>query len=162
MKTKNIVKFILSIIVCQIAGLIGSIFTMPSIPTWYATLQKPSFNPPNWVFAPVWTILFILMGISLYLILKKGLKDKKVKVGLLVFSFQLILNITWSFVFFSLHNLFYAFLEIIILWFTILITIYQFWKIDKKAFYLLIPYILWVTFAAILNFSIWRLNMLGQ
>lgn len=159
MKTKNIVKFIISIIVCQIAGLIGSVFTMPSIPTWYAALKKPSFSPPNWLFGPVWIVLYVLMGISLYIVWKKRLKNKEIRVGILLFGIQLVLNTLWSIIFFGLQNPMYAFVEIVVLWFAITLTIYHFWKIDKKAAYLLIPYILWVTFASILNFSIWRLNI---
>lgn len=159
MKTKNITKLIFSIIICQLAGIIGSIFTYPAVKGWYATLQRPFFSPPNWVFGPVWILLYILMGISLYLVWKKGLKNKNVKTGLYLFGFQLVLNAIWSLLFFGLKNPFYAFLEIIILWFAIALTIYQFWKINKKASYLLIPYIAWVTFAAILNFYIWRMNI---
>ena len=159
MKIDDIIKLIVSISICQIAGIIGSIFTSPSISGWYADLQKPLFNPPNWIFAPVWILLFTLMGISLYLILKENLNDNTVKIGIAIFSFQLILNIGWSFLFFSLQNILYALFEIIILWFAILLTISQFWKINKKSSYLLIPYLLWVTFAAILNFAIWRLNI---
>ncbi len=159
MKIDDIIKLIVSISICQIAGIMGSIFTSPSIPGWYDYLQKPLFNPPNWIFAPVWILLFTLMGISLYLILKENLNDNTVKIGIAIFSFQLILNIGWSFLFFSLQNILYALFEIIILWFAILLTISQFWKINKKSSYLLIPYLLWVTFAAILNFTIWRLNI---
>ena len=159
MKIDDIIKLIVSISICQIAGIMGSIFTSPSIPGWYADLQKPLFSPPNWIFAPVWFLLFTLMGISLYLILKENLNDNTVKIGLEIFSFQLILNIGWSFLFFSLQNILYALFEIIILWLAILLTISQFWKINKKSSYLLIPYLLWVTFAAILNFAIWRLNI---
>ncbi|MBN2487932.1 MAG: tryptophan-rich sensory protein [Methanosarcinaceae archaeon] len=159
MKFGNATKLVVSIAICQMAGLIGSIFTSPSIPGWYATLQKPFFSPPNWVFAPVWILLFTLMGISLYLVWIEGISDRKVRSGILIFSFQLILNIVWSFLFFALQSPFYAFLEIIVLWFAILLTIYQFNKINRNASYLLVPYLFWVSFAAILNFSIWRLNL---
>ncbi len=149
----------ISIAICQMAGVIGSIFTSPSIPGWYATLQKPFFSPPNWVFAPVWIFLFTLMGISLYLVLIEGINERKVRSCILVFSFQLTLNIVWSFLFFALQSPFYAFLEIVVLWFAILLTIYQFNNINRNASYLLVPYLFWVSFAAILNFSIWRLNL---
>ncbi len=132
---------------------------MPSITTWYAALRKPSFSPPNWLFGPVWITLYALMGISLYLVWKKGLKQKSIRTGLLFFGAQLFLNSLWSIIFFGMKNLLYAFVEILILWTTILITIYLFWKINRKASYLLIPYIIWVTFAALLNFSVWRLNI---
>ena len=104
MKTNKIIKFILSIALCQGAGLIGSLFTTPSIPTWYASLQKPSFAPPNWLFGPVWITLFTLMGISFYLVWNKSLKNKLVKKGLFVFGIQLMLNTLWSFLFFGLRS----------------------------------------------------------
>jgi tryptophan-rich sensory protein len=151
------VKLVISILICQSAGLIGSIFTSQSVNSWYQTIQKPSFNPPSWVFAPVWTTLFLLMGISLYLVWTKRM-NSKVKLGLIFFGIQLIFNILWSLFFFGLRNPLFGFIEIIILWIFIAITIFQFWKIDKRAAYLLIPYILWVSFAAVLNFSIWVLN----
>jgi translocator protein len=154
----KILRLVVSFLVCQGAGAVGSLFTSPSIPTWYASLQKPNFNPPNWVFAPVWTILFLLMGISLYSVWSKGLRDKKVKTAVFIFAIQLILNMLWSFLFFGLQSPLYAFIEIIILWLVILLTITSFYKISKIAGYLLLPYILWVSFAAVLNFSILVLN----
>jgi len=156
---RKLIKIIISILLCQGAGAIGSLFTSSAISTWYATLQKPSFNPPNWIFAPVWTILFLLMGVSLYLIWGKGLENKKVKIALLIFGVQLVLNIFWSFLFFGLQSPLYAFIEIIILWLAILLTIITFYKISKSAAYLLLPYIFWVSFASILNFSILILNL---
>lgn len=159
MDIKNTAKLILSIAVCQAAGLIGSVFTAPAIAAWYQTLEKPFFNPPDLLFAPVWIILYTLMGISLYIILKEGLSDKKIRFAVYIFAFQLILNSAWSFLFFGLKNPFLAFIEILILWAAIIITIRKFYAISKNAGLLLIPYILWVSFAAILNFSIWILNM---
>jgi benzodiazapine receptor len=153
-------KFILllsSILLCLSAGFLGSIFTAPSIPTWYAALNKPAFNPPSWIFAPVWTFLYILMGISLYLILVNKKKNKKLAIKL--FLAQLILNSLWSILFFGAHSLYLAFLEIILLWLTIFATIYEFRKIEPNAAWLLIPYLIWVTFASYLNFTIWQLNL---
>lgn len=146
-------KLIISILICEFAGIIGSIFTSRSVTEWYPTLVKPSINPPSWIFAPVWTILFLLMGISLYLVW-----NKKNKIALIFFSIQLGLNILWSIIFFGLKSPLFAFIEIILLWVSILITIIKFYKISKNAAYLLIPYLLWVTFAAILNFLIFKLN----
>ncbi len=154
----RILKLIVSILICQGAGLVGSVFTSPAIPTWYATLQKPSFDPPNWVFAPAWILLFLLMGISLYLIWSKRLEDKEVKIAIVIFSSQLVLNILWSFLFFGFKSPLYAFIEIIILWLAILATIISFYRISRTAAYLLLPYILWVSFASVLNFSIMILN----
>lgn len=154
----NTLKLVTSIIICLLAGYIGSFFTSPSIPTWYANLEKPSFNPPDWVFAPVWTALFVLMGISAYLVWHKGVQNKDVRISLFIFGVQLMLNVLWSFLFFRLQSPFYAFVEIIILWAAIALTILNFHRISRTAGLLLLPYILWVSFAAILNFFIWRLN----
>ncbi len=159
MKIKNIPKLVYSIVICQLAGIIGSFFTFPSISTWYVALEKPSFNPPNWVFSPVWITLFILMGISLYLVWGSGAKTRYVKIALTLFGIQLALNALWSIIFFGLKSPFYALIELVILWVAILATIFKFFNISKTAAYLLIPYILWVSFAAVLNFSIWVINL---
>jgi len=158
-KKIRIFKLITSILICQGVGAIGALFTSPAISTWYATIQKPSFNPPSWIFAPVWTFLFLLMGISLYLVWSKGWKDKKIKTAISIFGVQLALNTLWSLLFFPLQSPLYAFIEIIILWAAILMTINAFYKISKLAAYLLVPYILWVSFAAVLNFAIMILNL---
>ncbi len=147
---------VLFILICQFAGIIGSVFTAPSIPAWYASINKPDFNPPNWIFAPAWTTLFLLMGIALYLIWEKGIK--KNRIAIYVFSAQLILNVVWSLLFFGLQNPFLAFIEIIILWIAILATIILFYRIRREAGLILIPYIVWVSFAALLNYSVWVLN----
>ena len=154
----NIPKLAASIMFCLFAGLVGSFFTSPAIPGWFATLVKPAFSPPNWIFAPVWTILFVLMGISMYLVWNKGLQNRDVRISLFIFDIQLVLNVLWSFLFFGLRSPFYAFVEIIILWVVIAFTIQNFLKISRTAELLLVPYILWVSFAAILNFYIWNLN----
>ncbi len=152
---KKWVKLIVSILICQIAGVIGSVFTSSSVITWYADLQKPAFSPPNWLFGPVWITLYTLMGISLYLIWNQ---KKNVKIPLTLFFIQLILNSIWSIIFFGLQNPFYALIEIIILWIMILITIISFFKVSKKASLLLLPYIFWVTVATFLNYYILILN----
>jgi benzodiazapine receptor len=153
-----ILQLVISVIICLSAGFIGSVFTTPAIPTWYVTLNKPSFTPPNWLFSPVWTFLFLLMGISAFLVWNKGLDDPRVKIALSIFGIQLILNILWSAVFFGLRSPLAGLIEIAILWIAILLTILSFFPISRTAGLLLIPYILWVSFAAVLNFSIWRLN----
>lgn len=158
MDKSKAIKLIVSIAVCQAAGLIGSVFTFPAIAGWYSTIQKPSFTPPNWVFAPVWTTLFLLMGVSLYLVWNRGLENKNAKTAVSVFGVQLGLNILWSVLFFGFQNPFLAFVEIIFLWLSILATAILFYRISKPAGYLLIPYLLWVSFAAFLNYSIWVLN----
>ena len=157
-KGSKILKLIISILICQGAGAIGSLFTSPAISTWYAIIQKPSFNPPNWIFAPVWILLFLLMGLSLYLIWSKGFKYKGTKIAIFVFFVQLILNVLWSILFFALQSPLYAFIEIIILWFMILLTIISFYRVSKITIYLLLPYIIWVSFALVLNFSILIIN----
>ncbi|MDQ5893653.1 MAG: translocator protein [Patescibacteria group bacterium] len=154
----NILKLIIALVVSQLAGIIGSIFTYPSVTGWYATINRPEFAPPNWVFGPVWTTLFILMGIAAFLVWKKGLDRKDVKIALGIFIGQLILNTLWSIIFFSLQSPGAAFFEMIFLWLAIFATIIAFAKISKPAAWLLLPYILWVSFAGFLNYSIWMLN----
>lgn len=158
MKISNPIKLIISLVICQLAGIIGSLFTMSKIPTWYMTISKPELAPPNWIFGPVWTTLFILMGIALYLVWKQGTNRKDVKIALYIFGTQLILNVLWSIIFFGLENPGSAFVEIISLWISILLSIIYFYKINKTAGYLLIPYIAWVSFASYINFMIWWLN----
>ena len=157
MKIKT-TKLIVSIIICQSAGIVGSIFTSSSVQTWYTTLQKPSFTPPGWFIGTVWIILYTLMGISLYLVWNKGLRNKRVKNSLYLFGLQLILNAVWSLLFFGLRSPFLALIEIVFLWVAIAFTILKFYKISKTAGLLLIPYIVWVSVALMLNLSIWWLN----
>ena len=151
-------KLIGSIAVCHLAGLIGSVFTTPNIQTWYATLEKPTFSPPNWLFAPVWLTLYTLMGIALYLIWQKGLKNENNRFAFFFFLLHLFFNAIWSIIFFGLHSPLLAFFVIVILWLMIIIMIMQFSRIRKWAGYLLAPYLLWVSFAGVLNFAIWWLN----
>jgi len=158
MKIKNIAKLVISIIICQLAGVIGSVFTTSAISEWYTTLQKPFFTPPNWLFAPVWLTLYTLMGISLYLIWNKGLKNKRVKNSLYLFGLQLVLNAVWSILFFGLRSPLLGLIEIVFLWVFIVLTILKFYKISRTAGLLLIPYIVWVSIALLLNFYIWILN----
>ncbi len=183
MKINNTFKFIIAIGVSQLAGVIGSVFTVSSIPTWYAELQKPSFSPPNRIFGPAWILLYILMGISVYLIWSsfasadaKALADKKasafgkpsadksdgqsrkLKIAFWLFWIHLVFNATWSIIFFGLHSPGLAFINIIIIWLLIVVLMIKFWKINKWATYLLIPYLLWVSFASLLNYFIWYLN----
>jgi tryptophan-rich sensory protein len=149
---------VVSIAVCELAGVAGSLFTTPSIPGWYAGLVKPSFNPPDGVFAPVWTALYALMGLAAWLVYSKGAKRPDVKRALMVFAIQLLLNVLWSIVFFGAHRIFAAVVVILLLWAAILGTILLFHKIAKAAAYLLVPYILWVSFATVLTVSIFILN----
>lgn len=157
---KNLPKLIFSIWICLGAGVLGSFFTVSSPPagglTWYQTLNKPFFSPPNWIFGPVWTTIYILMGISLYLILVSKAKLKQNALNL--FFIQLGLNAIWSIIFFGLKNPTLAFIDIVVLWISIVLTIKAFYKISKISAYLLIPYLLWVSFASILNLAIVILN----
>jgi len=158
-KYAKIVKLITAVAIAELAGIVGSFFTVSSIPTWYAALNKPGLNPPSWVFAPVWTMLFLFMGIAVYLVwVRPDIKTRQRRIALSVFGVQLVLNTLWSILFFGLRNPFVAFIEIIILWLAILATIVLFHKISRPAAWLLVPYILWVSFASYLNFSLWRLN----
>ena len=154
----KIKAFVSIILICMMAGVIGSLFTMPAIPAWYASLHKPDFNPPNWAFGPVWTLLYIMMGASAALVWEKGWKNKNVRLGIKIFVAQLVLNTLWSIAFFGMHSILGALIIIIALWFLILATIAVFYRVSKTAAYLLIPYILWVSFAALLNYYVWILN----
>lgn len=181
MKINNTFKLIIAVVISELAGAIGAVFTAPAISGWYAALAKPAFNPPAWVFGPVWTALYALMGVSLYLVWKN---DWKVKNHILegkrkawnylserlwtgswqkqnaigIFGTQLFLNVLWSAIFFGLKSPGLAFFEILALWFAILHTIANFYRISKASAYLFLPYLLWVSFAAYLNCVIWLLN----
>jgi benzodiazapine receptor len=155
---KNKLVLISAILLCELAGVIGSVFTIPSIESWYHKLIKPSFSPPNWVFGSVWITLYFLMGVSAYLVWEKGVKKKDVRDSLLFFGVQLVLNILWSILFFGLHSPLYGFMCILLLWITIAVTITKFYRVSKTSGLLQLPYLLWVTFATALNFFVWRLN----
>lgn len=146
------------ILLCECAGVLGTIFTASAIPTWYATLEKPALNPPSWVFGPVWTILYALMGIAAFLVWRQGREKKEVKQALAVFGVQLILNAVWSILFFGAQNPFIALVDIIVLLCAIVLAMVFFFRVSKPATYLLIPYFAWVSFATYLNWSIYRLN----
>lgn len=155
---KDLPKLIASVAGCELVGLVGSFFTLPAIPTWYADLEKPFFAPPNWVFGPVWTLLYLLMGISFYLIWRQGLENKQVISAVKVFLIQLGLNFLWSPIFFGLQSPLLALLVIIAVWVMIVVTIKTFFPLSKWAAVLLIPYLLWVSFATLLNGAIVVLN----
>jgi len=155
---KRAIGLAVSVVICELAGIIGSLFTAPSIPGWYAGLAKPSFNPPNWIFGPVWTALYAMMGVAVYLVYEKGPKNRVVKRALAVFAAQLLLNALWSIVFFGAHMILAAAVVIVLLWAGILASIVLFRPISKAAAWLLVPYILWVSFATALNVSFFLLN----
>ena len=153
------VKIAIALIVCLVVGYSASIVTRPSVESWYPTLIKPFFNPPNWIFMPMWTLLYILMAVAAGLVWDKiKEQNEEVKKALAFFLIQLTLNAIWSYLFFGLKNPMLALIEIALLWLMIYETYLKFIKINKTAGYLLIPYLAWVAFAAILNASIWWLN----
>lgn len=152
------IQIAIFIFIAQLAGIIGSVFTASAIPTWYAGLVKPALNPPAWVFGPAWITLYALMGVSAWLIWKNGWKKKEVRMALGAFGIQLFLNAIWSIIFFGLHSPGWALVDIALLWFAIVWTMVVFYRISRPAAYLLVPYLLWVSFASYLNYAIWALN----
>jgi translocator protein len=157
MKPKNNMKLVYSLLITIGVGAIAGFATASNINAWYAKLSKPSFNPPNWIFGPVWTVLYILMGIALFLVWKQPASDKKSK-ALGFFFLQLFLNFCWSFIFFYFHRIGLALIDICLLWIFIIVTIFLFSGFSKPASWLLVPYICWVSFATILNAAIFKLN----
>ncbi|VVB74471.1 TspO/MBR family protein [Candidatus Tiddalikarchaeum anstoanum] len=151
-------KLIISILITEGAGLAGSIFTVSQIPTWYVALVKSPITPPNWLFGPMWTILYLLMGLSLYIVWKKGIKSSQSKLSVSLFAIQLALNILWSVIFFGMHSLIGGVITIVFLWFFILGDIVETREVDKVAAYALLPYLAWVTIATLLNISILWFN----
>ncbi len=157
MISRNIIKLAISILLPLSVGAVAGMFTSQAVPTWYASLNRPSFSPPNWVFGPVWTTLYVLLGFSFFLIWKES-PSKGRNSAIIVFSIQLLLNFAWSFIFFYFNSIGAALLEIILLWISIIAMIYLFYKIKPLAAYLNIPYLLWVSFATILNAGYYFLN----
>ncbi len=181
MRINNLLKFVIAVVISEMAGVIGAIFTTPSIQGWYSGLAKPPLNPPGWVFGPVWTTLYFLIGVSLFLVWKRDWRVvnhfwekrgkpwnpiseklwtgewKKINI-IAIFTAQYILNILWSVIFFGLHRPDFAFFAIIGLWISIIYLMINFYRVSKLAAWLLVPYIVWVSFAVYLNYAIWVLN----
>jgi translocator protein len=156
---KNTLKFIIAIAAPLAIGALGSYFTISEIKSWYQTINKPSFNPPSYVFGPVWTILYILIGISFFFIWQNNTATSKLKTtAIALFVTQLVLNFLWSVLFFNQHQIGWALVDIVLLWLSILLMILSFAKINILSAWLLVPYISWVSFATILNYNIWILN----
>ncbi|MEI6158178.1 MAG: TspO/MBR family protein, partial [Atribacterota bacterium] len=151
-------KLIVSILVCQGAGYVGSFFTIPSLSVWYENLKKPFFNPPSWIFSPVWISLFILMGISLFIIWRKSSLDEQVSTAIVLFTIQLALNVLWSVTFFHFRSPLGGVVVIVFLWMAIFFTMWKFYFIDRTAAFLLVPYLSWVSFAGVLNTFLFLLN----
>lgn len=158
-KMNKTLRIFLVVMTCVVIGYLSGTVTRESITTWYPTLIKPVFNPPNWIFAPVWTALYIMMGVAGGLVWNHiESQPELVKKGFLFFIIQLGLNALWSYLFFGLHNPFLALIEVVLLLLMIFETYVIFKKIDRIAGMLMVPYLAWVTFATILNASIWWLN----
>ena len=155
---RKIIKIIVVVALCLLVGFLSSFATQSSVNDWYLTLNKPSFNPPNWLFAPVWTLLYVMMGVAAGIVWGKGLHHIWVKTALYHFGFQLLLNAMWSIVFFGMKQPFWALVVILALLVMILLTIKWFNVVSKKAAWLMVPYLLWVCFATALNYKIWELN----
>lgn len=155
---KHPLRLVISIIGCELVGLLGTPFTIVAIPNWYATLNKPFFAPPNWLFGPVWTLLYFLMGVSFYLIWKQGWRKKQSVIAGRLFLAQLGLNAIWSPIFFGLRAPLAGLVVILAMWAFIVLTIRHFYPLSKAAAWLLIPYLLWVSFATVLNAAIVVLN----
>ncbi len=158
LQVSDIVSLVVAIIIPLVVGGLGGAATASAIPTWYQSLDKPAWNPPNWVFGPVWTLLYVLMGVAAWLVWRRGWDNPQVQGALAIFGIQLLLNLFWSLIFFGLRSTGWAVLEIVVLWGFILATVVQFYRLESVAGLLLIPYQLWVTFAAALNAAVWQLN----
>lgn len=154
----NTLKLIIAIAIPLIVGGTSGFFTATGVESWYQTIARPTWNPPGWLFGPVWTTLYVMMGISLFLVWKEDTSVELKKIGIALFAVQLVLNFFWSFIFFNQHQIGWALVEIIAMWVFILLTIFAFAQVNKAAAWLLVPYISWVSFATILNFTIWQLN----
>lgn len=155
---RNMSKLIFSLVLCQLVGIIGGLFTAASVRTWYLTLNKPPFNPPNWIFGPMWITLYLLMGIAFFMVWTTDSPGKAKQIAMIFFFIQLAINMAWSFLFFYLKSPILGLIDIIALLVFILLTIWKFFPVNRAAGYLMLPYLLWVGFAAILNYSIWTLN----
>ncbi|MDQ7823286.1 MAG: TspO/MBR family protein [Candidatus Eremiobacteraeota bacterium] len=158
MSFSRIISLIACIVLCEAAGALGALFTSRSVSTWYQAIKKPFFNPPGWVFAPVWTLLYALMGISLFLIIREGFKNRPVQIAVALFAVQMAFNVSWSYAFFGLRSPLAGLVIIILLWISIIAAMISFWPISRWASSLFIPYVLWVTFAMILNLFLYLLN----
>jgi translocator protein len=150
-------KLIISLGLPNAVGMVASFVTMPAVRSWYADLAKPNYTPPNWIFAPAWLVLYTMMGFAFFLIWTRA-GDRRVVFACWFYIVHLLVNGLWPFLFFGLHSPFWAFVDIVLLWFMIIGVFLLFFSIDRKAACLLIPYWLWVTFAASRNYLIWRMN----
>jgi tryptophan-rich sensory protein len=158
LEMKNWLRLVVSIILPLAVGAVAGMFTASEINGWFQTINKPTWQPPNWVFGPVWTVLYVMMGVAFYLIWNKEAPKTTKRLAMTLWIIQLVFNFLWSFIFFKKHQLDWALGEILVLWFFILLTILFFARISKLAAWLMVPYISWVTFASLLTFYIYDLN----
>jgi len=149
---------IAALILPQAAGAIGGFFSAANVPAWYQTLLKPSFTPPGWIFGPVWEMLYLMMGGAFFFILISQQNKDKVRFAAGLFCFHLLVNTLWSILFFGLHNPLLAFIDIVVLWLMVTALVFVFWRISRVAGALMVPYWFWVSFASVLNYSIWKMN----
>ncbi len=157
MKTTKLLKLVLSLALPLTAGAVAGLATVNAIPEWYSTLKSPPFSPPNWIFGPVWTVLYLLMGLSFYLVWTEPASRLR-NIAMILYSVQLLLNFCWTFLFFYFKQIGWAFAEIVVLWIFIAGMIVLFYKVRRAAAYLNIPYLSWVSFAAVLNAAYFLLN----
>ena len=158
MKSNVVIRVLVSFGVPLLLGFLGSLATRPAIATWFAGLAKPSFSPPNWLFGPAWTVLYILMGLAVYIVWTRGTETRGVKPALAFFGVQLVLNLAWSFIFFAARSPLGGLIEILVLWVAIAVTMVLFFRVSVAAGLLFVPYLGWVTFATVLNAAIFALN----
>jgi tryptophan-rich sensory protein len=154
---RQVIGLVVSVAVCLGCAGIGSLLTMPAISTWYKTIRKPTWNPPNWLFGPVWTLLYLSMAVAAWLVWRQS-ETSSVSLALALFGIQLALNLAWSAIFFHYHQIGAAVVDVVFLWIFILATTPEFWKVAPAASWLMVPYLAWVTFASILNATVWSLN----
>lgn len=154
----DVPKLLISILIVFFAGAVGTLYTLKQITTWYVYLAKPGWTPPNWAVGPIWSVLYVFIGTSLFLIWRKGLGRKDVQIALIVFAVQLGINVLWSLVFFGSHSIFGGLIMVLILWVAIVINIFVFYRISRPAGLLLIPYLIWVSIASYLQYNLFILN----
>jgi len=157
-RRRPLASLVVAVFLCELVGALGTVFTAPALDGWYGTLQQPWFTPPNWVFGPVWTTLFALLGVAVWLVWRADTSERAVRVAFAAFAVQFALNVSWSGVFFGLRWPLGGFAVIVALWLAILATVWAFDRVDRRAALLLVPYLAWVTFAGVLNYQLWRLN----
>jgi tryptophan-rich sensory protein len=155
--TANVLGLAISLGACFLVAGLGGLATTSSVNDWYLTLKRPEWNPPGWIFGPVWTTLYFMMGIAAWLVWKNSPPEKS-RLPIAIFGFHLLLNLFWSILFFGMREVGWAAVEIVILWLFIVLVLLQFMRLDRLAGWLLVPYLLWVSFASFLNYTIWSLN----